>query len=368
MTSDSTAATTPRVLAADRCPGVLRLHAAADGHLARVRLPGGRIDACGLRAVAAVAERGNGIVELTSRASLQVRGLAPDAGTACAEILSPAGLLPASEHERARNILASPVGGRHPRSRAATDDVVAALDAAICAAPDLARLSGRFLFAVDDGVGLLGGHVADITLRAAAADRFTLLVRGAPTGRQATGSAAACLAVAAAHELLRHDPANARAAPSAPPAPATSLTPGRLRQIDGRTALTVLPPLARLHLRALRAIAAVTNDVRLAPARTLTLPDLDPTAVDAIQQTLRALGLIDDPASGWHGLSACAGLGACARARYDVRAAAERRAAERGPADPREHWAACERRCGRPRTAHVAFTAIDDGIEREVVQ
>ena len=37
----------PRVIAPDRCPGVLTLHETADGRLARVRLPGGRIDARG---------------------------------------------------------------------------------------------------------------------------------------------------------------------------------------------------------------------------------------------------------------------------------------------------------------------------------
>ena len=142
---------------------------------------------------------------------------------------------------------------------------------------------------------------------------------------------------------------------------------GRLEQADRRIAVTVMPRLARLNPGTVRALGALAHqrgtDVRLSPQRTLTLPDLDPSTVEATEGRLRSLGLIDDPGSGWHGLSACSGLGACARALHDVRAEAERRARERGADDAPEHWAACERRCGCPPRAHIAYTATQAGME-----
>ena len=322
----------------DRCPGVLRLHDAADGRLARVRLPGGRIDARGLRGVAAVARLGNGIIELTSRASLQVRGLPADAGERIAAILNAAGLLPSASHERVRNILASPVAGRHPRSVAVTDAVVAELDHRLCADPALSRLSGRFLFAVDDGAGLLGRD-ADVTLTATGPDRFALGNRKLPAGE----------AIDAALAMAR------RAATSPAPEGASRgrLRLGTLRQLDGRVALTVLPRLARLSPAHVDALADLSDDVRLSVRRTLTLVDLDPTVVAATAAALRRLDLIDDDRSGWSGLTACAGLGACAGAERDVRALAAARAEQRTGADAPEHFAACARNCGQPPDAEV---------------
>jgi len=63
---------------------------------------------------------------------------------------------------------------------------------------------------------------------------------------------------------------------------------------------------------------------------------------------LRALGFIDDPDSGWFGLTACAGLGACTKAQRDVRREAAMRVQLRTASDPPEHYAACERNCGAP--------------------
>jgi precorrin-3B synthase len=148
--------------AADRCPGVLRLTEAADGSLARIRLPGGLITADQLRVLARLAsELGDGRAELTSRGNVQLRGLAADAGAPLTGELTAAGLLPSLEHDRVRNILASPLagldGGRDLTS------LVRALDAELCARPRLAELPGRFLFAIDDGRGDVAGLGADVT-------------------------------------------------------------------------------------------------------------------------------------------------------------------------------------------------------------
>ncbi|MEW1846005.1 precorrin-3B synthase, partial [Nonomuraea angiospora] len=92
----------------DACPGALQVHEAADGPLARVRLPGGAISPARLRELAACAAGlGSDVIELTSRANVQVRGLRSPA--AFAERIAAAGLLPSEAHERVRNIVASPL-------------------------------------------------------------------------------------------------------------------------------------------------------------------------------------------------------------------------------------------------------------------
>lgn len=354
---------------ADRCPGVLRLHRAGDGGLARVRLPGGVLSGAAIVAVRDVAALGNGIVELTSRANLQVRGLADDA--AISDRLWAAGLLPSPAQERVRNLAASPVAGRHPSSVTPTDTVVRALDAGLCADDRLAELPGRFLFAVDDGSNTVGGRVADVALVARAGRAFRLVLAGAATDLEG-GAELALEAARAFIDVLREGandttwriadvpdgaavvaerlggrvvaPVRRDAAPTVP------VGLGRLDQVDGRAALTVLPPLARLDLEMLDVVSELAGDdgVRLAARRSITFVDVPRDEADGRLAALADAGFVTSEASGWWGLTACAGVGACTRARLDVRAIATARAATRAPGAPPEHWSACERDCGRP--------------------
>lgn len=385
------------VRAADRCPGVLRLHDAGDGLLARVRLPGGRLDRRALATLADGAALGNGLAELTSRASVQLRGLPPEASAPLARLLAAGGLLPSRAHDRVRNVLASPLAGRLPADGDAaapgsllpTDGLVAALDAAILADAALAELPGRFLFALDDGAGLVDLAAADVALAAeasppaaasfttdasrAATDgaRLRLWLAGRPTSRLVAPADAVATLTAAAHAFLV---LRAELAPTAwhvadLPGGGAALAarisadlctaavhrsaetpPGRREQADGRVAITALAPLARLDERQLRGLGALLadhglDDLRVAPDRTLTIPDVPRDAAPALAAALDQLGLVTAPGSGWRGLTACSGLGACRRGA------------------PPEHWSACPRRCGMKRDVAIGVVAGDDTLQ-----
>jgi sulfite reductase beta subunit-like hemoprotein len=361
---------------------VLKLHAAEDGGLARVRLPGGRVSANQLAAIAVAARLGSGIVELTSRANVQIRGLPEGAAEPVAGLLADAGLLPSSEHELVRNVLASPLGGRHPAARAATDAIVSELDRELCSDTVFADLPGRFLFAVDDGSGLALGAQADVELVAEDAQAFRLSLAGAGTSILVPPEHAAAAALKAARAFVElaarsgERPWRIAEVAGGPPAIAellggriiaaephasVTLSPGLIVQNDGRVAVTALPPLARLDpesLESLRTLATRSGDeLRLSPWRTLTLCDIDAVDGEPLARALEGAGLIVSPDSGWTGLSACAGMGACSKALLDVRAAASRRAAVRDGSSPREHWSACQRRCGQPRDAGLSIAA-----------
>ncbi|WP_085911539.1 MULTISPECIES: nitrite/sulfite reductase [Pseudonocardia] len=394
---------------ADACPGVVSPHLAADGALARVRLPGGVLAAPALRVVATLAEAaGDGSVHLTSRGNLQLRGLDP-ADPRPVQLLGAAGLLPSTTHERVRNILASPLSGI-TGGLADLRGSAAALDRGLCARPGLARLSGRFLFALDDGRGDVAGERPDVCWRATGADDGELLVAGTGTGLRCSRAGAPALLLDAAEAFLTLDAGTWRAAElddaptrigailrrratpgDGPPAapgdePAAVGSPGDRPTVDGAPgdgspgdgapalgspgdrpsgvgdlgggALGVAPVLGELSSAQLAALAGAAPELIVTPWRTLVLPR---PAADAPAR-LRAAGLVTDPDHPALRVSACAGAPGCAKSLADVRADA-RELIRHGTGRP-VHVVGCARRCGAPHTPHVDAVATGPGSYR----
>ncbi|NNN34807.1 precorrin-3B synthase [Streptomyces sp. S3(2020)] len=371
----------------DACPGALRLHAADDGALARIRIPGGVLRADQAEVLGRAArDLGDGELHLTSRGNVQLRGLEPGCGADLADRLESVGLLPSWRHERVRNIVASPLSGLDGQGFADVRPWLRALDELLCASEAAARLSGRFLFALDDGRGDVAGLGADVTLRAApgggawlrvgasdavAAVRFEEAPRAAvlvaevfletTDGRAWRMSELAGQTGVLLSETVRRLPA---AEPTARPAWRVTAEPpyGPVTAPDGTTSLSVLAPLGRLTAAQWSELtASAVHELRLTPWRGVILPTVPVSRLPH----LTAVGLITDPTSPWVGVGACIGRPGCAKSHADVRtdAAASLTRADGLPV----YWSGCERRCGRPRGDHVDVVAKDGGYQVSVI-
>ncbi|MDX8033232.1 hypothetical protein SK803_23695 [Lentzea sp. BCCO 10_0856] len=338
----------------DACPGAVELHQAADGGLARIRVPGGTLSAAQWDVVRLAAlELGSGSVELTSRANLQIRGLAD--GVELGARLAAAGLLPSSTHERIRNIIAAPLED----NQALVDEI----DAALCADPVLASLPGRFLVTVGASVSGLGGDfglVEDVFLVAGTdtgvrvSDPVDAVVTAARLFQEIRGSAWRLSEVDdGVRKITEHlgTTSDGSFTPVVTPVAPSPTTPG--------------VPLGRLDAHQLPGVP-----IRLTPWRSLVVPAGTDTS-----------GLITDPASPWHGVSACTGRPGCAKSLSDVRADARAWLnaphhthapgrvppisilGSRSDSPGAVHWSGCGRRCGRPHGDVIEFVATGDGYE-----
>ncbi len=189
-------------------PGCFFIAHMKDGPMIRIRLPGGRISAGQLRAIAELAERrGNGLIDLTNRGNLQVRGLNEITLSALRSALGPAGLLPANpKADRIRNIVADPLAGLDAGEIVDTMPIVAALDRLIQTTRPLRRLVPEFEFVVDNGgrsgVGGLPHDIGLIAEKNGRTPRFRLSIAGIMTRLTATPDRSAELAIAAARAAL----------------------------------------------------------------------------------------------------------------------------------------------------------------------
>jgi len=292
------------------CPGVQRPFLEADGLLVRVRIPGGIVTTHQAAVLAGVAaEHGSGVIELTSRANVQIRGVAPERHRLLVEELVAAGLAHADpDVDQRRNVVASPTTG--------LDDGLIDIRPIVEQIVDELMATDR---SIDPKAGVLiddGGRFSlrdrrhTVVLRAARRRSGEVVFRRADSDDVVDPIGAARVAVDLIHgrapvglEQVRPDTFVAPAAAA-----------GRPLGVFGRF-VGVAPVLGRLDAETLARLADLAHDeVRFTPWRGIVLPGPEPVDIE----TLFRLGLIvsdDDPAAG---VVACSGSRGCTEGRADT--------------------------------------------------
>lgn len=388
------------------CPGVAAPMATGDGLLLRLRHPIGGLSPEQARLVAEVARRhGSGVLELTSRGNLQLRGFSDAGLPAARDRLAAAGLADADPgREAVRNVVAAPVADADPEAVADVRSLARELAEAVTARPALRQLPPKVGLLVDGGGrARLDGLAADLRLEAAdtaAGIRYRLAVGGTARSATVLGWVAPQQAVTAAvtvleaflalretaaepprrlaeavarfgSEPLRHGVALEAAAGADPVAQRPAADPLATLGADPQGGwLGAALPFGTLDAEQLAAMAELVEPaaggmLRLTPWRALLLTG----ARAGAEQDLERLGAITHRDDRRLALSACVGAPGCQAAQAETRAAAADMAEAAGEllaTGGRLHVSGCDKWCGDPAAATVILTATDKGFELAV--
>jgi len=372
------------------CPGLSVPMRTGDGLLVRIR-PTERIALDALSALSVAArQHGNGVIEITSRGSVQVRGLTPRSAPLFAAAVTSLGI--------------AETGGAAVITDPLPEDPEALIDSAALAsrfrqAIGRARLTlaPKVSITLDGGGRLhLDALVADIRLRAvgtAQAPRLHLALGG--DARSATALGAIRLGTAAdivtrllgviaargptarAADILRRDglaPFRAaiaegvEAAPIPPPRKPSPIV-GKYQLRGGHVALGIAPVFGQTDSDALAQLAGAAaiygaHTAGPAPGRVLLLCDLAEDKADALSASAERLGFIvhrDDPRSR---IVACQGRPACESGFIAARAIAAEIARHFSAGDGGSiaiHVSGCAKGCAHPGPAILTVVGSERG-------
>ncbi len=308
------------------CPSLYEPMATGDGLLVRVKPPAARLSSAAARTLADAAARfGNGVVELTRRGNLQVRGLSESGVPGFVAAMVAAGLAdPDPEIERRRIVMPPPLAGDDPAVAPGTMVLAEAIERMV---PP--NLPPKYCVAIDGGGVLAGAPTADIVVRtddlAVAADTLTTL------GQRLIDAAG-----------------KARGAVRPACAPRTAI--GFHPYASGlRGAFGLGLPFGQTDATGLRLVAELADRfsegaIRVSPWRAMLLGRVLARDVAALRHA--AAEWVIDPADPRLGITACIGSPGCNRATVPARADAALLAA-RG-AGGRLHVSGCAKGCAYP--------------------
>lgn len=408
--------------AATACPGLLRIVPAMDGGICRIRLACGRLTTAQARSIADASERwGSGVVEITNRANLQLRGIelrgTGDAAGHVVAALLDAGLGPlAPGADDVRNVLVSPTAGSDVAALIDTSPLALQLLELLQTHPALRRLSPKFAIALDGGERAAAlEHPHDLWLAAMDAEHFAVGLAGcAPVARD---DAPALAMVPREHALALIEAVLLLFLECAQPAQTrlrdvlTTLSPADfLKMLQQRVAFPLrsdaavqhwrrtppqsaarigihaqresglnyvgaLPALGRIDAAQLRALAALADeygaDLRATPWQGVVLANIPAVRAAQVLERLQSLDFCGDDRAVIAHTIACTGSNGCAKGRADTKGDAlwlaqslERHwasHARRDIAPPSVHLTGCERSCAAPQRADFTLLATSPG-------
>ncbi|MFK0331762.1 precorrin-3B synthase [Rhizobium sp. NPDC090275] len=364
------------------CPTLARPMPTGDGLLARLRPQGGilTVDQCAQLAQAALL-CGNGLLEITARGSLQIRGLRPETVEQFAEAVDAAGII----------VSPNPVIELPPLHGGAFGDVADAAAMELLLRDRLAEylqapgLAPKLSIIVDGGGRFdLADVTADIRLRAISAEEWIVAIAGDGASARPVAVGSGDEAIVAVGDVLKlllstgwqkrcRDIEAERLASVFPDMHAISrharagATPsvGMHAMEDGAAVIGLKPRFGQIHANDLLAFLAFlgdldVTDIRPAPDRCLFITGVSEESAAAVRQSAERFGLSADSDDLSSRIATCAGAGACASSFYATKALAEtliERCPEVLDGSLDLHLSGCAKGCAHPRRA---FTVSGD--------
>lgn len=382
------------------CPGLLRIVPALDGGICRIKLPGGVLRGAQARAIAEAArQHAGGVLELTNRSNLQIRGVLPGQEAPLIAALLAAGLGPrVAAADDVRNLMLSPAAGLDPQARMDVRPLAAKLLDLLQDTPALHTLSPKFALQLDGGETLaMREHPHDLWLAAEDDQHLLLGLAGCPVD-----APLARIETAQAVELVREllllfldlaTPEQTRMRQLLAQIPASELLqrlqarldfPLQPVPIDWQPSTALMRPpagiypqaqpdlrmvvasaqLGRLQAEQLLALAELSErygdgELRLTPWQGLLLGNVPEAKTAELMSALTELGMINQTDEPLLGLVACTGSAACARGLADSKQHALHLAEHlrASGARPQVHLSACPRSCASARVQPYTLLA-----------
>ena len=350
------------------CPTAFHPMMSGDGMLLRVRPQFNRLSLDQALGLCKIAEQfGNGLIDFTSRAAVQIRGLTPASFAKAFSALQSLSLVSqTASHEALRGVLLSPEWQENDLTHRLTQALYDRLD-------ELPELPAKFGFAIDTGrLPVLQSCSADIRLETSKDGRLLLIEDGADFGLSVSQDTAISALISLAHRFskaVRGSKPNTRMQNLPLPLQSGQDEHAYKRQVSGASL-----PLGRtaLGFHLAPAFGQTTSQdftklliqfdckfLRLTPWRGLLLERVSELSIPP--------DFISDEHDPKRRIQVCPGAPACQSAKGNTRGfaaqIAPRLAANPALNSKELHISGCAKGCAKPQKADLTFVAQNRGFD-----